>query len=145
MTTEQKIDKILEITLDLKKRVTALEYTIEVLKADLGQLKTDLAQFKVDVVGLKTDGAQLKVDVGNLKVNVLNIESNQLKLQDEFEEFKQESTFHWSKIIDIDRNLGILIDKEVRNFDHIEEHSIILNNHEVRLLKVEDRNKSTKV
>ncbi|AEG60626.1 hypothetical protein [Desulforamulus ruminis] len=74
----------------LKTEVAGLKLDVTELKSDVSVLKTDVAELKTDVTGLKLDVAELKSDVSALKRDVSELKIDVRELIRNQEIFREE-------------------------------------------------------
>ena len=88
MTSDQKLDLILDKlqvlsddVAELKTEVAELKDDVAVLKIEVAELKGDVAVLKTDVANLKGDVAVLKTDVSKLQTEMTEVQSNMQTLE----------------------------------------------------------------
>ena len=73
MTTDEKLDILIESMAGLKEDVSGLKEDVSGLKKDVSGLKEEVSGLKEDVSGLKEDVSGLKEDVSVLKAEVSDL------------------------------------------------------------------------
>lgn len=81
MTSDQKLDLILDKLQVLSDDVAELKTEVAELKTEVAELKTDVAVLKTEVANLKGDVAVLKTDVSKLQTEMTEVQSNMLTLE----------------------------------------------------------------
>ncbi len=80
--SEERLERLENLLLDLVKMVGANNTALHDLKADMSGVKSDVSGLKADVSGLKADVSELKADVSVLKADVseLKVDVSELKV-----------------------------------------------------------------
>ena len=76
MTTDEKLDILIESMAGLKEDVSGLKEDVSGLKKDVSGLKEEVSGLKEDVSGLKEDVSGLKEDVSVLKAEVSDLKED---------------------------------------------------------------------
>ncbi len=75
--SEERLERMENLLLDLVKMVGANNTAVKDLKGDMDGVKSEVAGLKTEVAGLKLDVTELKSDVSVLKTDVAELKRNQ--------------------------------------------------------------------
>lgn len=88
--SEERLERLENLLLDLVKMVGANNTALHDLKADMSGVKSDVSGLKADVAELKVDVSELKVDVAELKVDVSELKVDMVEVKRNQELFREE-------------------------------------------------------
>jgi len=119
---------------ELKTDVSELKTDVSELKTDVSELKTDVSELKTDVAELKTDVSELKTDVAELKTDVADLKEGQRRT----ELFLLNMENRILPVVNATYEGMKLLTEQIATVQKTQiEHSDKLENHELRILKLE--------
>jgi len=131
---EADVTDLIEGQKRLETDVSELKTDVSELKTDVSELKTDVSELKTDVAELKTDVSELKTDVAELKTDVADLKEGQRRT----ELFLLNMENRILPVVNATYEGMKLLTEQIATVQKTQiEHSDKLENHELRILKLE--------